>query len=42
MKGFLKGFILPMIGLVIHPAVSIAIAGLLIIVVFSKPEWILG
>lgn len=39
---FLKGFIPVMIGLVIHPAVALAIAGILTIIVFIKPEWILG
>lgn len=42
MKGFLKGFIPPMIGLVIHPVISIAIAGLILVILFIKPKWILG
>lgn len=39
---FLKGFVPVMIGLVIHPVVSIVIAGLMLIILFTKPEWILG
>lgn len=42
MKLFMKGFVPVILGLVVHPAVSIVIAGLILLILFIKPEWILG